>query len=257
MEHTLQTWLDPFDVDSISDRIYFETSQLERACSWFIGSADYKEWKNSRRILCLHGGSGIGKSTLMSRIKKDIKTNSSGCFLLDYFCQLSGSDAGIVNGTQTIIRTFLYQLSKLHTPVQPGLFQLQGQYPDLSKLSLEGLVEKKILTTVRSLPANPAIYVLVDGWDEMGESAQNREEQKNFLKLFLFSMARCEQVRVSCMFASRSPKLFNYPQNVTFRQITAKDTETDMQEFVNQELHGCGLCHLSDLIVDKSKGTFL
>ncbi|KAI1394348.1 ankyrin repeat-containing domain protein [Hypoxylon trugodes] len=98
--------------------------RFQGTCEWVMSESAYSEWIRSKSngLLCITGGPGTGKSTLLSFVYDQLTTKTSGaddCTLFYYFSCSPAGPAGITQQrpvtASRICNTLLYQLYCLAT----------------------------------------------------------------------------------------------------------------------------------------------
>ncbi|KAJ9498445.1 hypothetical protein H2202_006132 [Exophiala xenobiotica] len=216
----------------------------------------------------ISGKPGSGKSTLMNFISKDKRTRqflrqwcATEPLVLSFFFWKAGSP--LQRSVQGLLRSLLYQLLRTNDGVADELLrgdnELRLRTPNSawSELSLE-----RLLDTALGILSSEALFVVVDGLDEM----QGEDGGIDLKMLLLYLNDISSRSNIKICFSSRPGN----PMSSTFAdipQLRLQDlTRKDMHHYVEdllmthsavRHIEGWQLRHCAAVLTSRADGVFL
>ncbi|KAF8194541.1 hypothetical protein BJ912DRAFT_175686 [Pholiota molesta] len=147
-------------------------------------------------IIWMYGPAGSGKTAIGHSIAEECMQN--GLLAASFF--FSRTAAGR-NSTKRVVATIAYQIS-LHLPqVQDHLFTVIEQDPTIFSRALATQMQVLVVEPLKALPPLPQpIFVILDGLDEAGPSAQ---DQANLLNIIGTATEELRHIPLIFLIASR------------------------------------------------------
>ncbi|KAM0801883.1 hypothetical protein BDR22DRAFT_790751, partial [Usnea florida] len=259
--------------DKTSQWIFDESGESVRPWGNFV------EWlKNEQSIYWIQGKAGSGKSTLMSYIYQDQRTEASlrswagahyKLLIVPFFFWKAGNDSKMQKNSAGLLRSLLYQILENLPDLTPSLAQNDSD-PQGSHIGvgvhgfppIPAWTEIRLLTIsqklLSDLSSTHRLCLFIDGLDEI-------DGNQNDLVDLLQNMVRGPNIKI-CL-SSRPDRSFINAFTSTAMLRLEDLTKKDIKLYVSRKLEGAWrkssavddealVPHMIDTILKKARGVF-
>ncbi|KAI5792009.1 hypothetical protein EDC01DRAFT_746799, partial [Geopyxis carbonaria] len=211
-------------------------TRLDGTGEWILQRNEYQEWRasSSSMLLLLHGIPGAGKTRLVSRVIDSLLECRGKGEALAYF--YIDRNEGSRRRSDIILRTLVKQLSfeRHNLGLLPPIIKCYGQRDEAGRLTDPLTVCESRDLIIEYSRIYPQTILIIDALDECDLGA--REGLLEALKHIIVSSKSLVKILV----ASRADddillQLADFPSY----RIEAKDNQTDIKNFVEDELEKC------------------
>ncbi|KFZ12022.1 hypothetical protein V501_04420 [Pseudogymnoascus sp. VKM F-4519 (FW-2642)] len=239
----------------IGDLSTLENIRVAGSGGWLLSNEVYISWRGDedakRRIFCLSGKPGSGKSVLSSQVITDLRDRELKCSF--YFFRRGNATKSTISGC---LRSLAYQMANNDNTILKRLCEFKQESTSWEQWDERTIWQKLFLGCIFKDHSSNIHFWVIDALDECC-----------FLPLILSLFAEIPQHLRIFITSGKSPELDNCLANITHftehYQVKAVDTLKDLEIFIDSKMHLLpasdenGQRLLKQRILAKASGSFL